>query len=275
MGATQVDSDREYNNWRKMHLDGFVANIKKTMLESYFVVHKSGCSTIKQGSSRSNRLGAFTEGDYRKVVGITLESIVDWGHSNGFPFRFMRACQRRNCLYGVKLSPPTSPFVLAERRPRPFDATRLPKTITPATQHASPEETFAQREKATRGHHKLLVALDRALKAAGWTDIEEIPLAIDLWARAPKSRQRIIFEAKTLGDELHQARAALAQLLEYRHVYGNKVDELCLVLNRRLSGTRERILGAMGITVIWQDGDGFRTAGHKSRSWVSSLLNEH
>jgi len=65
-------------------------------------------------------------------------------------------------------------------------------------------------EQATRGHHAIVRALALHLEKAGWTQIEEIPGALDLWAR--KGDQRVIFEAKTLRNTnaAHQVRLAIA-----------------------------------------------------------------
>ncbi|MBZ4373279.1 hypothetical protein [Corallococcus sp. AS-1-6] len=162
-----------------------------------------------------------------------------------------------------------------KRRPRPFDSSRPPADFIPGTSHASPEDTLALREKATHGHYALLVELHRSLEAAGWTDIEEIPAAVDLWARSPNEGRRVIFEAKTLaeGNELHQTRSALAQLLEYRHVHGAPEDELCVVVDRPLSIMRERILLALNVIVLWHDGSIFRSAEGAPRGWVMTLAS--
>jgi hypothetical protein len=63
----------------------------------------------------------------------------------------------------------------------------------------------------------------------------------------------MIFEAKTITDknELHQSRAALAQLLEYRLEYGATDDHLCAVVNAKLSLRRARLLDELGVAVIY------------------------
>jgi hypothetical protein len=104
----------------------------------------------------------------------------------------------------------------------------------------SPEEILALQEKARRGHHGLLVSLDRWLRREGWRDIQEIEGAVDLWATPPRRKRRVIFEAKTVrsGSEAKRVRAAIAQLLEYRHFYGTGRDALCIVADRPLSDLR-------------------------------------
>jgi len=66
------------------------------------------------------------------------------------------------------------------------------------------------REKAVVGHHQLLVALFRALEAAGFTELDEIFGAIDLRG---SNGQRVLFEAKTLtgNNESKQVRGGTAQ----------------------------------------------------------------
>lgn len=160
----------------------------------------------------------------------------------------------------------------AWRTPRPFDPSRRPVDFTPGIERALPEETLALREKAVKEHHELLAALHQTLQAASWTDIQEIPAAIDLWARSPGEGRRVIFEAKTLGDEVHQARTALAQLLEYRLVHGAPEDELCLVVDGQLSDERERILTSLDIAVLWYDGRSFLATDEFSRDWLTTLV---
>jgi hypothetical protein len=106
------------------------------------------------------------------------------------------------------------------RKRRRFDPTRGPAQYRAPVQHATPEETAARREKANAAHHALLVRLQAELAARGWTDLDEIPSAIDLEARKPK--RKVLFEAKTVTttSELSQTRSGLSQLLEYRFFHG-------------------------------------------------------
>jgi len=108
----------------------------------------------------------------------------------------------------------------AIRTPRAFDESKKPARPRPGQRSISPEQWVQMIEKATAGHHQILCKLKRELDALGWTDIEEIPSAIDL--RARRGQKRVIFEAKTIspGQECPQMRCALSQLLEYRFFYG-------------------------------------------------------
>jgi hypothetical protein len=75
----------------------------------------------------------------------------------------------------------------------------------------SPEEILASQEQANQDHHQLLVVLNDHLTRSGWSDIEEIPAAIDLRGPSPDDA-KVIFEAKTLtaDNEPSQCRAAVA-----------------------------------------------------------------
>ncbi|WP_143043161.1 hypothetical protein [Myxococcus virescens] len=171
-------------------------------------------------------------------------------------------------MTGVLLPLPTTTF-----RNQPFEPARTPADFTKREQHADPDETLVLKEKAMKAHHDLLVELHALLQKNGWTHINEGPGAIVLWAHSPGGGPRVIFEAKTLGrHEVHQTRAALAQLFEYRHEHGSKEDELCLVVNRRLSNKRERLLAALGISVIWHDGLRFSTSHGASKTWLTKIV---
>jgi len=134
---------------------------------------------------------------------------------------------------------------------RPFDPTRIPTPPAPAVQSETPEETARRQEKATSGHQKILVALYGYLRDSGWTELDELPAAIDLWARDPAGR-RAIFEAKTIRSvtELARVRSGLAQLLEYRYAYGDHNDRLCLVTDAALAAERIAFLESLGVALV-------------------------
>ncbi|RKH14335.1 hypothetical protein D7V97_03375 [Corallococcus sp. CA053C] len=157
--------------------------------------------------------------------------------------------------------------------PRPFDEAREPAPFVQGDAPEPLEETLARKEKAAVDHHRLLAALNRALGAAGWSIIEEMPGAVDLWARRPADTRRVIFEAKTLigKNEVHQTRSALSQLLEYRHFHGEPDDLLCLVTNAPVSDTRERFLRSQGVAVLMYDGTAFEAAGPLALEMIGTL----
>jgi hypothetical protein len=158
----------------------------------------------------------------------------------------------------VEADEPAGRAVLARpssRRPRPFDPTRIPTLKRSAKRESDPSVTLARREQAHRAHQRLIAALDVHLRSAGWTEIVELPGAIDLWGRRPKDRLRVIFECKSLNvdrpaSELSRCRTGLAQLLEYRFEYGNPSDALCLVTDGHVSQRRLRFLESVGIACI-------------------------
>jgi hypothetical protein len=158
---------------------------------------------------------------------------------------------------------------LPARRPRPFEE-RAPMPRTPARpSQLTPAERSQLVEKINGAHHALLVALKRRLETDGWSELEEIPVAVDLWAR--RRGVRVIFEAKTItsDNELEQTRSALSQLLEYRFFYGTPDDGLCVVTDAPISDRRLRFLEAMNVHVLCFDGEIFRACGPR-RSIVES-----
>ena len=145
------------------------------------------------------------------------------------------------------------------RTPRPFDPNHAPQGAVLGEANHTREEIHALREKASQGHHRLVAALAEWLDEQGWSEIQEIPLALDLWARMPNGGRRVIFEAKTVrtGSEGPRVRLALAQLLEYRFFYGEPDDRLCVVCDRPISDRRVRLLDGLGIAVLWHKGETF------------------
>jgi hypothetical protein len=141
------------------------------------------------------------------------------------------------------------------RQRRPFDPARSPAQYKMPVPRTTPEETAARREKASREHHSLLVRLQTNLAALGWSNLDEIPSAIDL--EATKGERKVLFEAKTVTarTELSQTRFGLSQLLEYRFFYGEPTDYLCLVTNQAISDLRIRFLESHAIAVAYEQGD--------------------
>jgi hypothetical protein len=161
-----------------------------------------------------------------------------------------------------------------DRRPRPFDSSRPPRRRpTNNRRRRDPAETAALQEKAVQGHHALVATLNQALLTAGWTEVGEIALAIDLWGRNPHGA-RTIFEVKTLrpASELSRVRDAISQLLEYRIFFGAPDDALCMVTDNPLSDKRVRLLRALGIAVVVIDGDRLVPGSPDARERLPSLL---
>jgi hypothetical protein len=160
------------------------------------------------------------------------------------------------------------------RQPRPFDPLRRPQPATLSRDRVDPAEAAARSEKATQDHHDLLTALDAHLRDAGWSAISEIPLAIDLQSTDPAG-QRWIFEAKTItpGKDLARVRSALAQLLEYRVLYGREDDRLCLVTNAPIADRLGRVLSALDICVLVHTDAHFCAGSDRTGGQLPSLLD--
>jgi hypothetical protein len=161
------------------------------------------------------------------------------------------------------------------RRLRPFDPARRPTPAAPPNVRTTAEETAALREKATQAHHDAVCQLATILSAAGWTEPQEVERAIDLCA-APGTRRfrRVLFEVKTLNERngLQRTRAGLAQLLEYRLLYGEPDDELCLVTTAAVNANRVRLLRALGVDIAWIDQGNLVTTGQCISRSVTRLL---
>lgn len=169
-------------------------------------------------------------------------------------------------------SEPSAPL----RRPRGFDKNRPPSSYRMSARRADPDETRALQEKATRAHHDLLVELVTALEQRNWTDVEEIPSAVDLWAReAEQSSARVIFEAKTVSSRSSagRLRSALGQLLEYRFYWGEPDDQLCVVTSEAVPDERIRFVRTMGIDVIWFESGVPVTRGSSVNASVAALAD--
>jgi hypothetical protein len=123
---------------------------------------------------------------------------------------------------------------------------------------------------ARSGVRPILVVFHEYVVNSGWKDIEEIPGAIDLSAISP-SKTRVIFEAKTIteSNEVDQCRAALAQLLEYRFFLGRPDDELCLIVDRQISGSRLAFLESAAIAVVAVNDRGVRGVGARGHQMLA------
>ena len=188
-----------------------------------------------------------------------------------FRLRFERSTSSGASGNGRRRQVSTDP----DRRPRPFDPSRPPRPRAPAGRRRDPAETAALQEKAAQDHHELVTMLNNALLVAGWSEVEEIPAAIDLWARNPNG-DRTIFEVKTLrpSSELDRVRGAIGQLLEYRFFHGDSSDRLCLVTDHPLSDKRVRLLGALDIAVMVVDDDRLLPGSPNTRERLAGLLSD-
>jgi len=162
------------------------------------------------------------------------------------------------------------------RRPRPFSPSNpAPTGRALQTRTRTPEEIAVLQEKANREHCRLLECLNKLLVAAGWTDVQEIPSAVDLWAVPPDGSSRVVFEVKSLSEsnEASQCRAAVAQLLEYPFFYGTDTDRLCIVVNLPVADRRRAFLEDLGVALLVIDSTGRPQAtGHLAQQWFGRDL---
>src|SRR5206468_567128 len=103
-----------------------------------------------------------------------------------------------------------------------------------------------------------------------WAGIEEIPAAVDLWGTMPDGTGRVLFEVKTLSgsNEVHQCRAALSQLLEYKFFYGAESDRLCIVLSGPVADRRRVLLDDLGVAILVITNEGAAiSTGRVAQSW--------
>jgi hypothetical protein len=142
--------------------------------------------------------------------------------------------------------------------------------VATKTDRPTPEEILVRQEKASREHHRIVARLAVLLEAAGWTGIEEIRDAVDLWGTNPGGTGRVLFEVKTLSgsNEVHQCRAALSQLLEYKFFYGSESDRLCIVLNGPIADRRRALLEDLKVAIVVIANDGTATSiGRLAQAW--------
>jgi hypothetical protein len=160
------------------------------------------------------------------------------------------------------------------RRARPFSAVAPAEYQLTRKIRATYEEIAALQEKANQSHFHILRSLAAVLTRGAWTGVQEIPAAVDLQATKADGSVRVIFEVKSLSglNEAQQCRAALAQLLEYRFLYGDDTDQLCAVFNSPIADRRLAFLQALGIAVVVLDGEGGMCCGERAHSLFGSLF---
>ena len=70
------------------------------------------------------------------------------------------------------------------------------------------------------------------------------------------------------SNELHQCRAAVGQLLEYRFFHGSDADRLCLVVDRPIPDRRRAFVESLGLAVVIVDPNEPATAvGARAVQW--------
>jgi hypothetical protein len=78
------NDDAGYLRWLRDHPGGFVVNTMRGVSPSYMVLHRATCPSISEYPSGSEP-GAFTERQYSKACGESVEDLSTWVRANGRP----------------------------------------------------------------------------------------------------------------------------------------------------------------------------------------------
>jgi hypothetical protein len=174
----------------------------------------------------------------------------------------------------AEIAPTTMP-ALSQKLPerRNYHIGKSLQKSTTETQQFDQESWHQARDRRTAQHRVLTDLVAAAAKAAdkkfGETNY------IDLWVD-----DDVIIEVKSLAnDDVKQARAALAQLLHYRHLYRDELPpnpKLVAVFSRRPVGTKNELmeyLTSNGIVAVWPAGEGF-TGSSDAASELPWLISD-
>jgi hypothetical protein len=137
-----------------------------------------------------------------------------------------------------------------QRSHRAHDQRRASIAPSPGARSLTAERALEILEETDAHRRGMLVGLKQQLRKRGWTEIQEIPGGVDLSAR--RGGKRVLMEARNFspGQELHQVRFALSQLLDFRFYYGSPDDGLCLVTDVPISEGRMRLLSELGVGTL-------------------------
>lgn len=78
------DNDEAYQAWLTAHPQGFVLNTPRIHTPDYMVLHRASCSSISNYTQMA-RPGGFTERQYIKVCGETVDALRLWVRHHGRP----------------------------------------------------------------------------------------------------------------------------------------------------------------------------------------------
>lgn len=78
-----IDDDTGYRRWLARHHDGYVINTYHSVSPRYMVLHRATCLSISVFSPET--AGGFTERQYSKACGDTIEELRAWARANGRP----------------------------------------------------------------------------------------------------------------------------------------------------------------------------------------------
>ncbi len=71
------EDDVGYLNWIRENPDGFVVNMRDWLDPTYLVLHRATCLTINSYPDMQANPGGFTEKDYRKLCGGSVEDLKE------------------------------------------------------------------------------------------------------------------------------------------------------------------------------------------------------
>ncbi len=69
-----VDDDRGFFAWVARHPDGYVLNTQRNPRETYLMVHRATCGTLRLQYPRQKTM----TGPYIKICGQSVEEIQQW-----------------------------------------------------------------------------------------------------------------------------------------------------------------------------------------------------
>jgi hypothetical protein len=75
-------NDAQYQIWLREHHDGFVLNQLRGKSDSYLVLHRASCPTIRIYNNMA-RPGGFTERKYIKVCATNIEPLKVYARTIG------------------------------------------------------------------------------------------------------------------------------------------------------------------------------------------------
>lgn len=154
---------------------------------------------------------------------------------------------------------------------------RLPKHVRPQLGQFSPKSSAPYRAQIrarelvkSRDHESLLEAYGTAMMREGWTAITTVhPRDMELTrtGRVWLAEVKMVYS----GDVSGAARAALGQLIEYRHFFYDPSNPpgLLALFSEPLGDAYVGMLGSLGVASVWRSGIGW---GGSRRARAAELI---
>jgi hypothetical protein len=73
MAIVIENDDSRYLEWLRRNPKGFVVNLRRAIDSEYAVLHKATCRTINRYPGMEDTPGGFTERNYVKLCGTTIQ----------------------------------------------------------------------------------------------------------------------------------------------------------------------------------------------------------